>query len=384
MLERIALPNPSRLAWCMHDRELARADLAKSAGVRDSVLEAALSGEPALTIKQLGDLAKTLDKEMLFFLEPQDVDEANAHTPQFRTLANQKPEMSQSLRRLIERVERQRETYLHLRDELGDDSGVDTFNPPALANLTLEKKAAAARQWLRLHDGKNTFTTYRDAIEAQGILVIRSNGYAGPWQIRKESPILGFSLFDARCPVIVVKKQASEAQLCFTLMHELAHVLLHETSVIDDETDFYSHKGVEQEANAFAGFLLVPAAFLASVDDGVRPSQVTQFEDWLKPQTKSWGISTEVILRRLLDSQRLTQALYADYRAMVKQRPVEVNDGGMRHRFGEPRHIFGDAYVRTVLGALNAREITLNKASSYLDNININDLHKLEKHYANA
>ena len=367
----------------MHDRELARADLAKSAGVRDSVLEAALSGEPALTIKQLDDLAKTLDKEMLFFLEPQDVDEANAHTPQFRTLANQKPEMSQSLRRLIERVERQRETYLHLRDELGDDSGVDTFNPPALANLTLEKKAAAARQWLRLHDGKNTFTTYRDAIEAQGILVIRSNGYAGPWQIRKESPILGFSLFDARCPVIVVKKQASEAQLCFTLMHELAHVLLHETSVIDDETDFYSHKGVEQEANAFAGFLLVPAAFLASVDDGVRPSQVTQFEDWLKPQTKSWGISTEVILRRLLDSQRLTQALYADYRAMVKQRPVEVNDGGMRHRFGEPRHIFGDAYVRTVLGALNAREITLNKASSYLDNININDLHKLEKHYAN-
>ena len=87
----------------MQDRELTRADLAKSAGVRDTVLEAALSGEPALTIKQLGDLAKALDKDMLFFLEPQDVDEANAHTLQFLTLANQKPEMSQNLRRLIER-----------------------------------------------------------------------------------------------------------------------------------------------------------------------------------------------------------------------------------------------------------------------------------------
>ena len=384
MSDRIALPNPSRLAWCMHDRELTRADLAKSAGVRDSVLEAALSGEPALTIKQLGDLAKALDKDMLFFLEPQDVDEANAHTPQFRTLANQKPEMSQNLRRLIERVERQRETYLHLRDELGDDSGVDAFNPPVLANLTVEKKAAAARQWLGLHDGKNTFTTYRDAIEARGILVIRSNGYAGPWQIGKESPILGFSLFDTRCPVIVVKKQASEAQLCFTLMHELAHVLLHKTSTVDDESDLYSYQGMEQEANAFAGFLLVPTAFLTAIDARLRPSHVAEYEQWLAPQVKSWGISTEVVLRRLLDTQRLPQALYGDYRAWVKQRVVVPIDGqAVRHRFSEPRHVFGSAYVRTVIGALSAREITLSKASAYLDNLKIDDLHKLEKYYAN-
>ena len=384
MLEKIALPNPSRLAWCIRDQGFTRADLADAAKVSDRVLEAALGGEDALTIVQLGKLAKALDKDVLFLLEPQAVDEANAHTPQFRTLANQKPDMSQSLRRLIERAEKQRETYLHLREELGDDSPVEAFNPPALVGMTVEKKAAVVRKWLSLKDTKNTFSTYRDAIEARGILVIRSNGYAGAWQIGRQSAVMGFSLFDTRCPVIVVRKLASEAQLCFTLMHELAHLLLHQASVIDDEADFYSHKGMEQEANAFAGFLLVPAAFLASIDDGARPSQVTQFENWLKPQTKSWGISTEVILRRLLESQRLTQALYADYRAMVKQRPVEVNDGGMRHRFGEPRHIFGDAYVRTVLGALSAREITLNKASSYLDNIKINDLHKLEKHYANA
>ena len=135
MFEKIALPNPSRLAWCMRDQGFTRADLADAAKVSDRVLEAALGGEDALTIVQLGKLAKALDKDVLFLLEPQAVDEANAHTPQFRTLANQKPDMSQSLRRLIERAEKQRETYLHLREELGDDSPVEAFNPPALVDM---------------------------------------------------------------------------------------------------------------------------------------------------------------------------------------------------------------------------------------------------------
>jgi Zn-dependent peptidase ImmA (M78 family) len=383
-MERIALPNPSRLDWCRADRGMTLAQLGQAASVEQSKLEAALQGEAALTITQLQKVATVLDKGLLFFLEPQDVNIAAAHTPQFRTLANQKPEMSQNLRRLIERVEKQRETYLHLRQELGEDSGIDAFAPPVLARLTVEKKAAVVREWLGLRDAKNTFTSYRDAIEARGILVIRSNGYAGPWQIGKESPILGFSLFDTRCPVIVVKKQASEAQLCFTLMHELAHVLLHKTSSIDDESDLYSYQGMEQEANAFAGFLLVPTAFLATVDDQKRPSHVAEYEQWLAPQVKRWGVSTEVVLRRLLDTQRLPKELYSEYRAWVKQRVVVPADMAVRHRYSEPRHVFGNAYVRTVIGALSAREITLNKASSYLDNLKIDDLHKLEKFYANA
>ncbi len=36
--------------------------------------------------------------------------------------------------------------------------------------------------------------------------------------------------------------------------------------------------------------------------------------------------------------------------------------------------MFGDAYVRTILDALSANHITLNKASSYLDNLKIKDL----------
>jgi Zn-dependent peptidase ImmA (M78 family) len=44
-------------------------------------------------------------------------------------------------------------------------------------------------------------------------------------------------------------------------MHELGHVLLHKTSSIDDDADLYSREGHEREANAFAGYLLVPDDF---------------------------------------------------------------------------------------------------------------------------
>ena len=41
-------------------------------------------------------------------------------------------------------------------------------------------------------------------------------------------------------------------------------------------------------------------------------------------------------------------------------------------------------FVRSVLDALAARQISLAKASSYLDGLKIADLHKLERHCAGA
>ena len=56
--------------------------------------------------------------------------------------------------------------------------------------------------------------------------------------------------------------------------------------------------------------------------------------------------------------------------------------GSRKYRYREPKHIFGDPFVRTVLDAVNARHVTLAKASSYLDGLKIKDLHQLEHYYA--
>ncbi len=380
-MERISAINLDRILWCCADIGVTLDNLASELGIAPANIERLKAGEDALTFNQLRKIADYLGRGVLFFLEPEPVDEARVHTPQFRTLANQKPELSNKLKALIKRVEKQRDVYLSLREDL-DESDRPFFNPPQIQTQNLQDTARIVRGWLELKE-TNNFDSYRAALEAKGILVFRSNGYNGKWQIAKESPIFGFALYDENCPVIVVKKQDWDTQQSFTLMHELGHLLIHKISSIDDERDMYSYQGMERDANAFAGLVLVPDSFLTRIQDANRPQDVSEYESWLKEYTRAWGISTEVVLRRLLDVGRLPQNLYEGYRQWRKTTIAPEKDGGNRKwRSREPKHIFGDVFVRTVFDALNARKITLNKASNYLDSLTIKDIHELEHSYA--
>lgn len=383
-MDRIESINRDRIRWCAADRGISLDDLPAEAGVPAKAFAKLMEDGTGLTFPQLRKLADYFGRGALFFLDQGPVDESRVHSVQYRTLTNQKPEISNGVRKLIERAERQRELYLALREELHADD-YPLFRP---INVGADQPAAAAatvRAWLNL-DGANTFDAYRAAVEAKGILVFRSNGYAGRWQIAKDSPILGFSLYSDVCPVIFVKKSRWETQQTFTLMHELGHLMLHRASSIDDAEDMQSRHGHERDANAFAGNLLVPDARLALVRDDERPNGVDQFDAWLAPYRQRWGVSGEVILRRLLDAGRLARDDYTAYRAHVRgMADDEEEAGGNRaYRHREPKHIFGDMFVGTVLNALNARRITATKACLYLDGLKLSDLHSLERHVAGA
>ncbi len=383
-MERVDQVNADRLRWCLDDRGVSVEACAEEVGISLPTLEKALRGEPALTVGQLRKLASYFGRGMLFFLDPEPVMPERFRSPQFRTLLSQKAELSPRLKSLIERAERQRDVYLALLEEVGGDH-IAQFEHPNLLGRTVSDKARTCREWLGL-GVKNSFDTYRRAIEAKGVLVFRSNGYSGKWQIAKESPILGFSIYDERCPLIFVRKRNSEAQQCFTLMHELAHVLLDKRSIIDDEDDFYEGTGVEQRANEFAGLVLVPESFLSQINDSTRPSDVSGYDVWLEPQRKFWGVSAEVILIRLLNVGRLSRAQYQAYRTWsAKKSAEEPESGGNREwRHREPKHIFGLPYVRVVLDALGSQKITLNRASTFLDGIKIKDVRQLERHCASV
>lgn len=384
MMERITSINPQRVAWCFADMGVTVEQVAAETGVAAERLQAVLGGNGGLTFAQLRKLADYLGRSVLFLLEPTPVEADRANTAQFRTLASQKPDLSRRVKQLVRRVEQQRAVYLGLLDEL-EAADRPRFEPPTLPSDPIAA-AALVRQWLGLSN-INTFDGYRQAVQDKGILVFRTNGYAGRWQIAKESPILGFALYDPVLPVIVVKRQAAEAQQTFTLMHELGHVLLHCTSSVDDEADFRATKGMERAANQFAAHVLLPEVRLAQLNHAERPEDVAQLDEWLRTYRKAWGISSDVILLRLVEAGRLRQAVYDAYRAWRNAQPLiqrQVKTPSRKYRHREPRQLFGDPYVRTVLNALSARQITLSKASDYLDGLKVTDLHKLERFYAGA
>jgi len=259
----------------------------------------------------------------------------------------------------------------------------DTFQAPVLAR-NIETASRQVRVWLEITE-KNNFESYRRAIEKKGILVFQSNGYNGKWQIPKESPIIGFSLYHLSCPVIVVRKNPKVTPQVFTLMHELGHLLLHKASSIDDNKDLNSHQGRESEANRFAGLLLIPDDFLSQINLAAKPGMVSEYSAWLAPYKKSWGVSAEVILRRLSDRNLISKSDYAAYRNWLETQKISNKEGGNRqYRHREPQHIFGDKYVRTVLDAKNAQQLSMAKASSYLDNLKVKDLHQLEQYIATS
>jgi Zn-dependent peptidase ImmA (M78 family) len=381
-MERITAINPQRLQWCLDDLGTTAEEAARAAGTTTERLTAVLDGEGSLTFNQLQQLATFVGRSVLFLIDPAPIEPEEAFSAQYRTIANQKPELTRRVRQLVQRAEQQRTIYQAL---LEDDDGVHpAFDPPALpADPT--KAAVAARQWLALdNQSRHTFDTYRAAVEARGVLVFRTNGYAGRWQIDRNNPVEGFALYDPAMPVIVVRKHSAEPRMVFTLMHELGHLLLHRASSVDDRNDLHATLGMERDANRFAAQLLVPDAVLAKIDDSTRPTTVDQFDLWLKAYRKALTVSTEVLLLRLVSAGRLKQAEVDEYRQWRANTPEPQDDerGTRIYRHREPHALFGESYVRTVLAALSARRITLKRASDYLDGLRPDDVHKLERWYA--
>lgn len=384
-MEKIKAINPSRIEWCCQEHGIAPEDLAGTLKIAMATIHKVMDGEDALSIRQLRKIADYFNRGILFFLEQSSVNKAKVYSGQFRTITNQKPDLTPKLKALIERVEKQRQVFVSLQEDLGYDVAKQWY--PSNLNLNHnnpKQSATEVRRWLNLNNNSNLLDLRR-AVENKGIMVFISNGYNGQWQIDKDDPVRGFSLYYNTFPIIAIKKQSTDGPQAFTLMHELAHLLLHKESIIDDEDDFYSYRGKEKTANEFAGCVLVPDQFLKLINlEYFSRIDVTEYDNYLENYCKQWCVSTEVILRRLLNENHLTSDLYQAYREWRKSLPIPIpSPGGSRiNRFKEPVRVFGEPFVRTVFDALYSKHITLAKASTYLDNLKIKDVHRLEK--ANA
>ena len=382
-MQKLAI-NPNRLIWCCQTFDIEVSDLYSNIDIAQATLNNAMQGKMALSLKQLEKIAKYFNQSLLFFLESNDVSEDKIYSPQFRTINNQKPIHSRKLRAFIDNVEKQRKIYLSLLNDL---------DMPIVQNWrnTLLPTASNTRQWLELSP-TNTFEDLRHAVEKKGVMVVVSNGYNGQWQIDKNNPVRGFCLNYANLPVIVIKKQSKGAQ-AFTLMHELAHLLLHKESMIDNEDDFYSYQGKEREANEFASHVLMPNALLNKIDLG--GLDIQEYDEYLRRFKQDWCVSGEAILYRLFLDNKVTKKCYKAYKDLKQQqrkKQIEEKERekelgvkspviprNYRHR--EPINMFGRTYVATVLDAKQNKHITLSKASSYLDNLKIHTLHKLEQYF---
>ena len=382
-MEKVAI-NPNRLQWCMDVAEIDIDYLSLKIRVAPTTLEQAMRNKATLSVNQLEKIANYFKRSLLFFLDPSEIQEEKIYSPQFRTINNQKPIHSSKLRAFIERVEKHRQIYLDLLEEL-DEPTDKNWQTVHWHTNDIKQISASVRQLLKL-PASYDFNTLRQAVENKGVMVIVSNGYNGKWQIDKKNPVRGFSLYYEILPIIVVKKQASKGAQAFTLMHELAHLLLHKESAIDHKDNFYSYQGKEKDANEFAGNLLIPDSFLCQINlDELLELEAKEYDHYLADFKKKWCVSAETILIRLLKSKKISQRHYQEYKKFKyiqnnEKIPAEPSIIPRKYRHREPIHIFGKPFVYAVFDSLHNQYITLFKASTYLDNLKISDVRQLEQY----
>ena len=376
--ETLECINPKRIQWCCKQLSMSLAELASELKLSAPKLESA-----QLTMNQLRQVAKYFGHSIFFFVE-KNLPKRTVHSPQFRTIGEQ-TKFNNNLYKIIKQVERHRDLFIDLLSDAGEPP---KFNKPQL-NGSIGNKATAVREWLGITANiKYDFDKYRKLVEAKGIFVQQSMGYAGQWQVKEPNSMLGFAINHPSMPTIFITKTSPERQT-FTLFHELGHLLLHNNSFFDNEANLNSDatKKNEKEANTFAGHCLVTSDTLKQL---TIPNRVEEYGNAFYQKAKDLGISTEVLVVSLLKNKQISHSDYAQFKAVeqakhrerkreeaIQQQKTEKKPIPRKFRHLEPLHIFGNNYVHTVLDSMQQGDVTLYKASKLLDNIKVTDVQEL-------
>lgn len=149
------------------------------------------------------------------------------------------------------------------------------INQPDLLAAALVAAISFDREMYRSCDtAMAAFTYLRALVERKGIFVLLA-GDCGHWSTAIDVSVFrGFAIADPLAPFIVVNDQDAKAAWCFTLLHELAHLLLGETGVSGGPPQ----AGIEQLCNDTAAAVLLDAAEVADLPLNGSAADIAQID----------------------------------------------------------------------------------------------------------
>lgn len=124
--------------------------------------------------------------------------------------------------------------------------------------------------------------------------------------------VRGFSVYDEMLPVIGINSEDRAPAKSFSLIHELVHLLKRESSVCNTMFNASSSLAEEVFCNAVAGELLVPKEALRIVIANGSYKRPYTTND-ISMIANRFSVSREVIIRRLLDTNRINNVEYETY-----------------------------------------------------------------------
>ncbi|MBC8401509.1 MAG: ImmA/IrrE family metallo-endopeptidase [Candidatus Marinimicrobia bacterium] len=376
--------NPEILQWARESAYLTTEDAAKKLEIHDlddltasdrlTLLE---SGEVEPSRPLLLKMANKYRRPLLVFYM--------SHPPRkgdrgqdFRTLPEEHPKaddflLDTLLRKVMARQDLIRSTMV------GED---EAFPLPFVglhqSSDTIQTLATSICQILDLNineyhtalSTKDAFNLLRDKTEKAGVFVLLI-GNLGSYHTNLDvETFRGYSLADQFAPFIIINTNDSRAAWSFTLLHEMAHILLGQTGVSNARSDI----AIEKLCNQTAGTILLPSNELDQIRIPATTSFITVFEtisDFAYRRNISGSmVSYKLFLKETINHEMWTR-LTKEFRSRWQQNRAKQSE---RLRKGEPlplyypisRRSVGPSLIKIVSRYLHSGILTTTKAGMIL------------------
>jgi Zn-dependent peptidase ImmA (M78 family) len=169
----------------------------------------------------------------------------------------------------------------------------------------------------KLQSARQFYLYVRQQIENRGVFIHCFTGV-------DVEIIRGISIYNETAPIIGLNDNDRYPAKTFSIIHELVHILKHQSTLCNDMFSSFSAQNEEVFCNAVVGEALVPAA---SLNAYLSANKITNISlDEIDTMAKRFCISKEVVVRRLLDTDRFSKDEYDTFANEIRQTFVQERE----------------------------------------------------------
>lgn len=292
----------------------------------------------------------------------------------------QSPELTLEIRKAHDRREWAIELFQQIDEEPPKLSAAIPDQDAEAAAATGRQLLGASLQQQRLWRNEyEAFRNWRLLVERAGILTFQASDV-------EVSEARGFSISQRPLPVAVANIKDAPRGRIFTLLHEVAHILLNDGGICDlHELDEDGASKVEAFCNHVAGAALFPRTDLLNTETVRRHKRgdTSWSDDELADLSRQFGGSREAALVRLLALGLTTATFYRRMRDEFLKRYAEQRK--QQTGFVPPHELAltsaGPTFTSLVIESFNRERITASDVSDYLQ-IRLKHLAEVQREYS--
>ena len=368
--------NPAIIKWARERSGYTLQDIAKSFKKDIATISYWESGEKAPTYRQLEKLAGKFKRPTALFFFPEIPQEPNL-VNQFSLRSSEIEKLSPKIHLLLRQAAARQISLMELNMGVNPAESRIFRDLQARLDDSVTDLARRTREYLDINvetqaswsDSTTALEIWRDCIEDKGIFVFKD--------AFQNEFVDGFSLVHDQFPVIYLNNSRLHVRQIFSLLHELAHLLLGANGI----TRGINPEGgrIERFCNQFAAEFLVPTSDL---------DKRLNFPDYddtaIEKLASHYTVSRPVILLRLINQGIVERG---DYRRKIKQWTEQYEsllqkaegskDSGGGNYYNTRAMYLGYRFLELAFGKYHQEVCSIEELAEHL-NVKVRNLPELE------